>query len=305
MSKKKNAAVATETDVPAPEHGTRSGDVPVLSRDSDSALWAALRAHPGSTTAALADIAGIGLSTARRLLAQWETAGCAQSHTDPDSPRAAKTWTTGAGAPAAIEPDPAAPVDPVSAPGGVAPAEPVTPEAATPEPVSPVPVTPADPESVTTAADPDPAEPPTPDLVSPEPVTPAELEPITPAADPTQEVAVPGSDVPADPEPDATAETALAAPTGDDSADPTPVTPAADTPTANAESTVERLPAGALRGQVDDFLRDNPGKEFTPHQIGKELGRSSGAVHNALVTLTKNGIARQTSASPKKFTLAS
>ncbi|MBF6341792.1 hypothetical protein IU450_38825 [Nocardia abscessus] len=278
MSKKKNAASdPTETAAPAPEHGTRSGRVPVLSRDSDSALWAALGAHPDSTTAALADIAGIGLSTARRLLAQWETAGCAQSHTDPESPRAAKTWTTGAGAPATIEPDPAAPVDPVPVPGGAAPAEPATPETTTPEPVSPVPVTPAD------------------------------LESVTPAADPTQEVAVPGSDVPADPEPDATAETALAAPTGDDSADPAPVTPApADATTAaNAESTVERLPAGALRGQVDDFLRDNPGKEFTPHQIGKELGRSSGAVHNALVTLTKNGIARQTSAAPKRFTLAS
>ncbi|MGY2091745.1 hypothetical protein ACW9HO_29290, partial [Nocardia gipuzkoensis] len=220
------------------------------------------------TTAALAETAGIGLSTARRLLTQWETAGCAQSHTAPDSPRAAKTWATGAGAPATIEPEPE------------------------PEPAAP--------------ADPAPAEPATPEPVSPEPVTPADPDPATPApADPTDEAAVPVPDVPADP--DTTADTALAAPTGDDPATPAPVTPApADvTPAANAESTVERLPAGALRGQVDDFLRDNPGKEFTPHQIGKELGRSSGAVHNALVTLTKNGIAHQTSTAPKKFTLAS
>ncbi|MGV9725721.1 hypothetical protein [Nocardia beijingensis] len=278
MSKKKNAAVATETAAPAPEHGTRSGGVPVLSRDSDSALWAALRAHPDSTTAALADIAEIGVSTARRLLTQWETAGCAQSHTDPESPRTAKTWTTGAGAPATIEPEPAAPA-----------------------PADPAPAAPADP-------DPAPAELATPEHISPEPVPPADPDPVTPApADPTDEAAAPGPDVPADPDPDTTPETALAAPTGDDPATLAPVTPApADATTAaNAESTVERLPAGALRGQVDDFLRDNPGKEFTPHQIGKELGRSSGAVHNALVTLTKNGIARQTSAAPKKFTLAS
>ncbi|MBF6399210.1 hypothetical protein IU438_25865 [Nocardia cyriacigeorgica] len=66
-----------------------------------------------------------------------------------------------------------------------------------------------------------------------------------------------------------------------------------------------RLPAGALRGQVEDFLRDNPGKEFTPHQIGKALDRSGGAVHNALVTLTTHGTARQTGTAPKKFALAS
>lgn len=111
MSKTKNAAVATETAAPTPENGSRS--VPVPRRDSTRALWAALRAHPDNTSAALADIAGIGQSTARRLLTQWETAGCAQSHTDPASPRAAKTWTQGTGTPATIEPDPAptAPAD--------------------------------------------------------------------------------------------------------------------------------------------------------------------------------------------------
>ncbi|MGY2031380.1 hypothetical protein [Nocardia gipuzkoensis] len=357
MSKKKNAAVATETAAPAPEPGTRSGGVPVLSRDSDSALWAALRAHPGSTTAALADIAGIGLSTARRLFAQWETAGCAQSHTDPESPRAAKTWTQGAGTPAAIEPDPApaAPADPGSA------------EPAAPEPFSPETLTSAEP-------DPDTAGPATePATVSAAEVpalhsaearamwealenhpgsTTAELAEVaaigtiparhlltewelagavwavtdpgkggktwTARAKPEQapsapEPAVPEPATPAEqaapaaPAPDPAPETAVAAPTGDDPATPAPVPPAAadDGAAADPELTVERLPAGALRGQVEDHLRENPGKEFTPHQIGKALARSSGAVHNALVTLTKHGTARQTSTAPKKFTLAS
>ncbi|MDE1674920.1 hypothetical protein [Nocardia gipuzkoensis] len=377
MSKKKNAAVATETAEPAPQRGSRSGVVPVLGRDSDSALWAALRVHPGSTTAALADIAGIGLSTARRLLAQWETAGCAQSHTDPESPRAAKTWTQGAGAPAAIEPDPApaAPADP-------GPAEPATPERVSPETLTsaepdpdtaglatePATVSAAevpalhsaearalwealethpgsttaelaelaaigtiparhlltewelagavwavtDPgkggETWTAGAKPEqaPAAP-----AVPEPAATAPADPATPesiAAEPTApEPATPAEQAaPADP-PDTTPETAVAAPTGDDPATPAPVPPAAadDGAAADPESTVERLPAGALRGQVEDHLRENPGKEFTPHQIGKALARSSGAVHNALVTLTKHGTARQTSTAPKKFTLAS
>ncbi len=271
MSKKKNTTnTAPETVAPAPERHSQSGPVPVLGTDTARALWEALCANPDRTTAALAHIAGIGQSTARRMLAQWETAGCAQSRTESDYPRAPKIWNTGGGAPATAEPDPApAPADP-------APAEPEAAEPLTPEPVSPEPVDPADPE------------------------------PVTPAANPPQEETVPGTDVP-DPEPDITAETAAAAPTGDDSTDPVPDTPApADaTAAANAESTAERLPAGALRGQVEDYLRDNPGKEFTPHQIGKALERSSGAVHNALVKLTKDETARQTSTAPKKFTLAS
>ncbi|MCP2298370.1 hypothetical protein APR11_004815 [Nocardia amikacinitolerans] len=229
MSKKKNAttaptapaAPAPETTAPAPEAGSGVAVVPVLRNDTDRALWAELGNHPGSTTAALADTAGIGVSTARRLLTGWETAGAARSATDTTSPRAAKTWTAGSAAP-----EPAAPAE----------------EAA-----------------------------------------------------------------PADRVPDITPETTVAAPTGDDPATPAPVAPAPadDAAAANAESTVERLPAGALRGQVEDFLRDHPGEEFTPHQIGKALDRSSGAVHNALVTLTKHGTARQTSTAPKKFTLAS
>jgi len=65
-----------------------------------------------------------------------------------------------------------------------------------------------------------------------------------------------------------------------------------------------KLAPGALRGLVEDHLRDHPEHEFTPHQIGKALhGRSAGAVHNALVTLTKTGVAHQTCQRPKKFAL--
>ncbi|RBO79812.1 hypothetical protein [Nocardia puris] len=369
MSKTKNAAVAATTAAPTQEPGTPSGPGPVPRRDSNQALWAALRAHPDNTTAALAHIAGIGLSTARRLLSQWETAGYAHSHTDPDTPRAAKTWTQGTGTPATIEPDPAP-----AAPEPVAP-EPVSPATAEPVESSPETSGPA-PEPATVAAaevpalhsaearalwealethpgsttaelaetaaieaiaarhlltewelagtvlaatlpgkpragkywtaamkpDPAPAAPAVTDVSEPVPAEPATPEAVVP------EPAAPAEQTgPADPAPDTTAETPVAAPTGDEPAAGAPVPPAAadNGAAADAESTAERLPAGALRGQVEDFLRENPGKEFTPHQIGKALNRSSGAVHNALVKLTDGGTARQTSTAPKKFTLAS
>ncbi|MEV5832832.1 hypothetical protein [Nocardia sp. NPDC052112] len=248
MSKKKNtttappapAAPAPDAAPAAPDSGSGAAGVPVLRNDTDRALWAALGTHPGSTTAVLADAVGVGLSTARRLLTGWETAGVVRSHADPASPRAAKTWTTaGSAAPVPAPDEPAAP-------------EPVSLDPAAPEP-----------------------------------------------ADPAEEEAH------ADPVPDSARDTAVAAPTADEPADPAPVTPAPDDdPAATEQESVVRLPAGALRGQVEDFLRDHPNQEFSPHQIGKVLDRSSGAVHNALVKLTKDGTARQTSTAPKKFTLA-
>lgn len=91
---------------------------------------------------------------------------------------------------------------------------------------------------------------------------------------------------------------------------------AAETPLARAESTErstseqsavrpDKLAHGALRGQVEDYLRAHPHQELTPHQIGKALERSSGAVHNALMKLAKTGVAEMTSAAPKKFVLTS
>ncbi|MDN2497020.1 hypothetical protein FHY52_09975 [Nocardia nova] len=96
-----------------------------------------------------------------------------------------------------------------------------------------------------------------------------------------------------------------AAPTGSETPAPANDTPAGEPPAAEAsQKTPDRLAPGALRGEVEDHLRDAPDKEFTPHEIGKALGRSSGAVHNALLKLTDLGTARQTCTRPKKFALA-
>ncbi len=61
------------------------------------------------------------------------------------------------------------------------------------------------------------------------------------------------------------------------------------------------LGKGELRNLVRDFLRDNPGHEFTPTVIGRELGRSSGAVGNALAKLVISGEALLVNEAPATF----
>jgi hypothetical protein len=63
-----------------------------------------------------------------------------------------------------------------------------------------------------------------------------------------------------------------------------------------------RLPPGGLRGMVEDWLRGHAGEEFSPSAIGKALGRSAGAVANALDKLVADGYAGQTQDKPKRFT---
>lgn len=65
-----------------------------------------------------------------------------------------------------------------------------------------------------------------------------------------------------------------------------------------------RLAPGALHGLVEDYLRDHPDGEFGPTKIGHELGRSTGAVGNALERLVTAGYAVRTNDRPKRYTLA-
>lgn len=99
--------------------------------------------------------------------------------------------------------------------------------------------------------------------------------------------------------------------TDGDSLDKVVADAGADTaaPTAEGKDTSEdgqqkmrRLPSGGLRGMVEDWLRDHPSEEFSPNAIGKALGRSSGAVANALDKLVAAGYAAQTQDKPKRFT---
>ncbi len=99
--------------------------------------------------------------------------------------------------------------------------------------------------------------------------------------------------------------------------DTPPSSAAADTASAETEAATTdateptskdsspRLRPGELRALVHAWLAERAGHEFTPTKIGKELGRSAGAVGNALATMTDAGEVTQTSAKPRKYMLAS
>jgi hypothetical protein len=61
---------------------------------------------------------------------------------------------------------------------------------------------------------------------------------------------------------------------------------------------------GALRDKILGHLRDHPGSDFTPHEIHKVLGNSSGAIANALDTLVKHSQAELATDKPRRFRLA-
>jgi hypothetical protein len=62
---------------------------------------------------------------------------------------------------------------------------------------------------------------------------------------------------------------------------------------------------GARRDLVEEHLRTFPDAAFTPHQIGKVLTRSAGAVANALDKLVGLGTAELASDNPRSYCLAS
>jgi hypothetical protein len=74
-----------------------------------------------------------------------------------------------------------------------------------------------------------------------------------------------------------------------------------------AATSGRRAPAtrpGALRDLVEDHLRKFPEAAFTPHQVGKVLARSAGAVANALDRLVSLGIAQMVTDKSRSYRLA-
>jgi hypothetical protein len=65
-----------------------------------------------------------------------------------------------------------------------------------------------------------------------------------------------------------------------------------------------RLGAGQLRHLVLAYLADRPGQALSPTAIAKALGRSAGAVANALGVLAGQGAVAQTQESPRRYTVA-
>jgi hypothetical protein len=77
-----------------------------------------------------------------------------------------------------------------------------------------------------------------------------------------------------------------------------------DSTEATGKDSGQRLRPGGLRALVHAWLAERPGQEFTPTKIGKELGRSAGAVGNALATMTDAGEVTQTSTKPRTYMVA-
>jgi hypothetical protein len=74
-----------------------------------------------------------------------------------------------------------------------------------------------------------------------------------------------------------------------------------------AAASGRRAPAtrpGALRDLVEEHLRKVPDAAFNPHQVGKVLTRSAGAVANALDKLVSLGVAQMVTDKPRSYRLA-
>jgi hypothetical protein len=56
-----------------------------------------------------------------------------------------------------------------------------------------------------------------------------------------------------------------------------------------------------LHGLALEHLRAHPEQEWTATGIAKEIGRSSGAIANALVTMVNRGEAEMTCAAPRRY----
>ncbi|MEV8320429.1 helix-turn-helix domain-containing protein [Streptomyces sp. NPDC059900] len=65
-----------------------------------------------------------------------------------------------------------------------------------------------------------------------------------------------------------------------------------------------RLAPGGLRQMVIDHLQAHPAEAFTATKISRVIEKSSGAIANALVTLTRQGISEQVTERPRTYRLA-
>ncbi|MGW5053968.1 MarR family transcriptional regulator [Actinokineospora sp. NPDC004072] len=224
--------------------------------DAEDKLWAALHAHPTSTAAALSAAAGIGKSTAQKILSRWaveggvsRTAGIAES-----GRRAADLWA-------------------------------ISDEAVTPSDIN----APDDDDAVESA--------------------PAVTDTSEPAPAPSVEASTTPDDVvsgTAGRDVSGTAHSEIAGPhDGVDTAEQADDQEAAETRGDASEGKVERLAPGALRGMVEDHLRDHPDQQCSPVEIARSLGgKSTGAVTNALDKLVVDGVAVRTQDRPKRYALA-
>ena len=273
MARTKNPAPAPHAARSAADTATTPAPAPVApAGDSPAAaVLAALSAEPaGAAVAVIAARAGISVPAARQALLAHEKNGTA-TRVKGSRPGIADTWQ-----PAAA---PATPADEAPPAAGSAAAEPA--DAAQPAPAS-AGGTAEDGEAGSgTAQEPDPA-------VTAEAA--GNVQAIAQAADEAGKALAAG-DLPG----------ALAA------LDAAREQAACGRRVLKAAASGRRAPAtrpGALRDLVEDHLRKFPEIAFTPHQVGKVLTRSAGAVANALDKLVSLGTAEMVTDKPRTYRLA-
>lgn len=265
----------------------RTAPRPAAGSGTEQQLWAALHARPG-TSAELALAAGIGRSTAAKILSRWAANGTAT--------KTATKATMGRGRPSErwwltdpLLSDPAHPTDDTD-PTAAAGAADLT---ATPT---------ADTSSDTTADTPDAARDDrrddNDDLHVAAPRQPAHVADT--ASIPTSpDLATPGgATLDGDSAGSRAAGSSVDAPPAAD------VTADQPAPRHRGLQPAARLKPGSLRGMVEDFLREHADQSHGPSQIGRALARSSGAVANALVTLDAAGTVVCTQDRPLRYALA-
>ena len=86
-------------------------------------------------------------------------------------------------------------------------------------------------------------------------------------------------------------------------AEPRPVETAAEGP--GSEAPLGRLGRGALGALVRDYLAARPADAFGPAGLGKALGRSQGAVSNALSAMAERGEVVLVADKPRRYRIAS
>jgi hypothetical protein len=314
---------------PSPDPVPGTGPAP---DDPAAAVQAALAANPdGATAAAIADAAGISRTAAREALTGLETVGAA-ARTKGGRPGIADTWRPAVTVTASSPPEAAGatgPLDTAGADGDSAAAEPAGRDEATAEPAVG-----REPGQDLRRATGQPLDSPAGDAqdgpgdqdTAPGPGEDGTAGPAAPGDADNRQQADGGDGAEASPDPAVLAETnehtaqiqhaaagvATALSGGDLRAALAGIEEICERAgqarrALKAATSGRKAPAvkpGALRELVAAHLRDHPGKNFTPHQIGKVLSRSSGAVANALDRLVGLGEAELATEKPRSFRLA-
>jgi hypothetical protein len=290
----RSAAHAAPAPAPAP------GTSPVPG-SAAAAVHAALTANPGATAAAIAIAAAISRPAARDALAALEAAGEA-TRTKGGKPGIPDTWTLAAPGPSGTGPAAGPGHDDghaVTSRPGDDPADAEQDTSAQQEEASGAPARAGGDLGQAAQPDGDPAK-----------GDPAEGSPDgSPAGEDTaasheqdQAASPDGSSVPAGTPPDPALVTEIAGHIGQIQAAASAARRAARAAAGGKKAPAAR-PSG-LREKVLAHLRDHPGGSFTPHEIHKVTGHSSGAIANALDTLVKHGDAELATEKPRRFRLA-